>query len=190
MGEGLEAAKGTGELVGTAADALGAAGDEELDVLAGIASSVARKASRLTLGSVRESGKLWPSSMWPLPLPGSTSTTMSLRFVFGRSSRVAFRWISCRYLADVHADDGVAVFEVNRGDLADLDPGDVDRLTLARRDRLGGGELSGHVDELFADEGTQDGSEAFCSVKIQSVITTPTATRTAIAIVSLLRPRD
>ncbi len=43
---------------------------------------------------------------------------------------------------DVHADDGVAVFEVDRGDLADLDAGDVDRLALAGRDRLGGGEVS------------------------------------------------
>ena len=33
---------------------------------------------------------------------------------------------------DVHADDGVAVFEIDRGDLADLDAGDVDRLALAR----------------------------------------------------------
>ena len=38
--------------------------------------------------------------------------------------------------------------------------------------------------------GTQDGSEAFCWVKIQSVITIPSAARTTIAIVSLLRPRD
>ena len=38
--------------------------------------------------------------------------------------------------------------------------------------------------------GTQLGSDAFCWVKIQSVITTPTAARAMIAIVSLLRPRD
>ena len=53
---------------------------------------------------------------------------------------------------DVHADDGVAVFEVDRGDLADLDAGDVDRLALARRDRLRGRELGRDVVEFFADE--------------------------------------
>ena len=53
---------------------------------------------------------------------------------------------------DVHADHGVAVFERDRGDLADLDAGDVDRLALARRDRLGGFELAGDVGEFFADE--------------------------------------
>ncbi len=42
---------------------------------------------------------------------------------------------------DVHADDGVAVFEIDRGDLADLDAGDVDRLALAGGDRLCGREL-------------------------------------------------
>ena len=53
---------------------------------------------------------------------------------------------------DVHADDGVPVLERDRGDLADLDAGDDDRLALARGDRLGGFELTGDVDELFADE--------------------------------------
>ena len=67
---------------------------------------------------------------------------MSLRLVFGRSRSVALGWISSVYLGlDVHADDGVAVFEVDRGDLADLDAGDVDRLALARRDRLAEREL-------------------------------------------------
>jgi hypothetical protein len=46
---------------------------------------------------------------------------------------------------DVHADDRVAIFEVYRGDLADLDAGDIDRLALAGRDRLGGGEVSRDV---------------------------------------------
>jgi hypothetical protein len=53
---------------------------------------------------------------------------------------------------DVHADDGVAVLEVDRGDLADLDAGDVDGLALARRHRLGGGEVAADVDEFFADQ--------------------------------------
>ena len=42
---------------------------------------------------------------------------------------------------DLHPDHRVAVFEADRGDLADLDAGDVDRLALARGDRLGGREL-------------------------------------------------
>ena len=53
---------------------------------------------------------------------------------------------------DVHADDGVAVFELDRGDLAHLDAGDHDRLALAGRDRLRGLELAGDVVEFFAHE--------------------------------------
>ena len=54
------------------------------------ASSEARISSGLTLGWVEASGIVAPSSMLsPSSLPGSTSITMSLRPVFGRSSRAA-----------------------------------------------------------------------------------------------------
>ena len=67
---------------------------------------------------------------------------MSLRLVFGRSSRRRVGVDQLQVLGlDVHADHGVAVFEVDRGDLADLDAGDHHRLALAGRDRLGVAEV-------------------------------------------------
>src|SRR4029079_19704782 len=62
---------------------------------------------------------------------------------------------------DVHADDGVTVFQVDRGDLADLDAGDHHRLALAGGDRLGVAEVGAEVDEVFADEGRPRGQRGF-----------------------------
>jgi hypothetical protein len=79
----------------------------------------------------------------------------------------------------------VAVFEVDGGDLADLDAGDVDRLALTRGDRLGGVNSAEIWSNSSPTKGSQAGSEAFCSVKIPSIITIPTKARTRIAIVSV-----
>ena len=58
---------------------------------------------------------------------------MSLRPVFGRSSSVASSLISDAYsLSTSIVTTRVAVLELDLGDVADLDPGDVDRLALAR----------------------------------------------------------
>ena len=117
------------------------------------ASRVARKASRLVFGSVWASGKLAPSSMWLLAAArvDLDDHVVEVRFRPQQQGRVGVDQLHVLGL-DVHADDGVAVFEVDRGDLADLDAGDVDRLALARGDRLRGGELAGDVVEFFADE--------------------------------------
>ena len=48
--------------------------------------------------------------------------------------------------------------ELDARDLADLDAGDVDRLALARRDRLGGRHLGLDLEEVLADDGTHAGS--------------------------------
>ena len=53
---------------------------------------------------------------------------------------------------DVHADDRAAVLELDAGDLADLDAGDVDRLALPRRDRLRGRQLGLDLHVVLAQE--------------------------------------
>ena len=97
------------------------------------ASRVARKASRLVFGSVWASGKWAPSSIDSSPLPGVDldDHVVEAGFRPQQEGRVGVDQLHVLGL-DVHADDGVAVFEVDRGDLADLDAGDVDRLALAR----------------------------------------------------------
>ena len=66
------------------------------------ASSEARISSGFTCGWVEASGIVEPSltsgADW---VPGSTSTTMSLRPVFGRSSSEALAWISGAYLLSI-----------------------------------------------------------------------------------------
>ncbi len=137
VGEGLQAAEGARELLAAAADALGAAGEQQLQVLARVGVEVERKASKLMFGSVRESGKLWPSSTWPRACAGVDLDhhVVEVRFRPQQQRRVGVDQLQVLGL-DVHADDGVAFLEVDRGDLADLDAGDHDRLPLARGDRL------------------------------------------------------
>ena len=53
---------------------------------------------------------------------------------------------------DPHADDRLAVAQRDRGDLADLDARDVDRLALARRDGLRGRHLGVDLEEVLADD--------------------------------------
>jgi hypothetical protein len=79
----------------------------------------------------------------------------------------------------------VTVFEVDRGDFPDLDAGDVDRLSLARGDRLGAREFGADLFEFFADERDPGRQGRF----LPSSITIPTTARRRIAIVSLRRPR-
>ncbi len=108
----------------------------------------------MTFGSVRERGMLAP--LFQVAAAASRSDLDHHVVEVGlrpqQHGRVGVDQLHVLGL-DVHADDGVAVFEVDRGDLADLDAGDVDRLALPGRDRLGGGELGGDVVEAFADEG-------------------------------------
>ena len=117
------------------------------------ASSVARKASRLVFDSVWASGMLSPASRWPWAgaRRDLDDHVVEVRFRPHQQGRVGVDQFHVLGL-DVHADDGVAVFERDRGDLADLDAGDVDRLALARGNRLRGFELTRDVDEFFADE--------------------------------------
>ena len=78
---------------------------------------------------------------------------MSWSPVRGRSRTVASSWISGAYLRlDQHRDDRVAVLELDVGDVADLDAGDVHRLALARGDRLGGRELGLELEAVVAEE--------------------------------------
>ena len=156
------------------------------------ASRVARKASRLTLGSVCESGKLWPSSMCPLPLPGSTSTTMSLRLVFGRSSRLALGWISSRYLGSMSMP--TTAWPSSRSTEVTLPiwmPATSTAWPWPGRDRLRRRELAGDVVEFFADERHPGRQRGFLLGEDPERHHDPRrAARTTIAIVSLLRPRD
>ncbi len=126
------------------------------------ASSVARKASKGMLGSVCESGKLWPASTWPLPSPGLDldGHVVEVGFRPQQQRRVGVDQVQVLRL-DVHADHRVAVFEVDRGDLADLDAGDDHRLALARRDGLRVVEVRRQVDEVFADERRPGGQRRF-----------------------------
>ncbi len=144
------------------------------------ASSVARNASRLTFGSVWASGMVEPSDGVSPAVPGSTSITMSLRPVFGRSSSVASGWISSMYFGSMSMRTTASpVFEVDRADLADLDAGDVDRLALARGDRLRGGELGVELVEVLAEAGDPVGSAAFCWEKMHEQRRTARSTASA-----------
>ena len=117
------------------------------------ASSVARKASRLVFDSVWASGMLSPAFEVALAAARRDldDHVVEVRFRAHQQGRVGVDQFHVLGL-DVHADHRVAVFERDRGDLADLDAGDVDRLALARGDRLRGFELTGDVDEFFAHE--------------------------------------
>ncbi len=118
------------------------------------ASRVARKASRLVFGSVWARVKLAPPSIVLVAAArfDLDDHVVQPGFRPQQEARVGVDQLHV-FGHDVHADDGVPVFEVDRGDLADLDAGDVDRLALARRHRLGGRELGRDVLEFFADEG-------------------------------------
>ena len=118
------------------------------------ASSEARNSSGFTCGCVEASGIVEPSltsgADW---VPGSTSTTMSLRPVFGRSSSEALVWISGAYLLSISIlTTAWPSCERHAADLADLDAGDVDRLPLPGRDRLGGGEVGLELEAIGADQ--------------------------------------
>ena len=115
-------------------------------------SSTARISSRLTSGSVWPIGIRWPSSSSPASfVPGVSSATMSFRPVLGRSSTLAFVVDRDAVLLELERHDRLAVLEPHARDLADLDAGDVDRLALARRDRLGGRELRLDLGEVLAE---------------------------------------
>ena len=79
---------------------------------------------------------------------------MSLRFGLRAQEQPGVRVDQRRVLGlDVHPDDGVAVLDADRVDLADLDPGDHHGLPLARGHGLGRGELAAEVVEALAEEG-------------------------------------
>ena len=152
-GERLEAPQGGGERLAVAARAPAAALRAAAPGTRGCRlSSAARIWSGWTFGWVCASGIVAPSG-GVLPLvPGSTSITMSLRPVFGRRSRVASEWISFSYLVSMSMrDHRDAVLEADRADPADLDPGDVDRLSLAGRHRLRRAELGVQLVEVLAE---------------------------------------
>ena len=162
VGKGLEAAQGAGELVAATADALGAAGDEQLDVLARVGVEGAEEGVEVDVRFGLREGEA--VAVLDVLLAGAgvdlDDHVVEVGFRPQQQGRVGVDQVDVLRL-DVHADDGVAVFEVDRGDLADLDAGDVDRLALARGDGLGGGELARHVGEFFADEGDPGGQRGF-----------------------------
>src|SRR6187551_811267 len=62
---------------------------------------------------------------------------------------------------DIHADHGVAVFEFNRGDLANLDTGDHHRLPLTRSYRLRTAEVGREMGEVLPDQRRPRGQRRF-----------------------------
>ena len=152
--EGLEAAEGAAELLAAVADPFGPAGEQELDVLAGV--RVERGEEGVEVGVRFGLGERDVVAGLEMPRSGPGADldghVVEVRFRPQQQGRVGVDQLHVLRF-DVHADLGVAFLERDRGDLADLDAGDHDRLALAGGDRLGGFELTGDVDELFADEG-------------------------------------
>ena len=116
------------------------------------ASSAARISSRLTSGSVCETGIRPPSGSRPAAsVPGVELGDHVLQAGLGpqQDRGVAVDAVVARL--DLHADDRAAVLELDALDLADLDARDVHRLALARRDGLGGLHLRLDLVEVLAD---------------------------------------
>jgi hypothetical protein len=153
MGERLQATEGPRELAPVAAYALSPAGKQKLQILAGVAVERREEGIEVDVGfgaGERDVGAV-----------GDVALAAARIDLDHHVVEVGFRSQQQRSVAvdqlhvlghDVHPDHGVAVDQFDRGDLADLDAGDVDRLSLPRGDRLGGGELAGDVGEFFADE--------------------------------------
>ena len=118
------------------------------------ASRLARNWSSWTFGSVWSRPNWWPSSTCFVPAPrfDLDHHVVQPGFRPQQELRVGMDQLHVLRL-DLHPDHRVAVFEVDRADLADLDPGDVDRLALTGGDRLRGRELGRDVFEFFADQG-------------------------------------
>ncbi len=153
-------------------------------------SRLPRKASRLVFGSVWARVNLAPSSTCFLPLPGSTSTIMSLRPVFGRSRKLALGWISGMYCGSIAMP--TSAWPSSRSTEVTL-PTWIPAMSTAwpwPGVTACAVENSAEIcSNSSPTKGSQDGSDAFCWVKIPSIITSPANARTKIAIVSFRCPR-
>ena len=153
-------------------------------------SRLARNWSRLTFGSVCASPNLWPSSTGSVPLPGSTSTVMSFSPVFGRSRNCESGWISFMYFGSISIpttawpSSSVTEPTLPIWMLATTTAWPWPGVTACAV--WNSAEMCSNSSPT---KGIHDGSEAFCSVKIPSIITMPARARTKIAIVSVRWPR-
>ena len=125
VGEGLQAAEGARELAAATADSLGAAGDEQLQVLLRV--GVEGREERFELDARFGLGEREAVAVFDVLAAAAgvdlDGHVVEVRFRPQQQGRVGVDQLQVLGL-DVHADDGVAVFEVDRGDLADLDAGD------------------------------------------------------------------
>ena len=135
-------------------EGLGAARQQQLQERLGVGVEEARNSSGLTLrlgrGERDRRALLDVRVGW---CPGRPRSTMSLRPVFGRSSSEASSLISGAYLLSTSiVTTAWPSSSSTPGDVADLDPGDVDRLALARRHGLGGRELGLELEAVGAEQ--------------------------------------
>ena len=163
---GRRARSGAGRcetLLAAAADPLGAAGDQQLDVLAGVGVEGAEEGVevgvRFGLGQGEVVRRL---STCSLPVPGSISTIMSLSPVFGRSRKLASGWIRSMYFGSMSMP--TTAWPSSRSTEATLPiwmPAMSTAWPWPGGDRLGGRELGGDVFEFFADQGQPGGQRGF-----------------------------
>ncbi len=99
--EGLEAAEGVRGLFAAATETLSAASDEQLDVLPGVGVEGGEEGVEVGIRFGLGEGEVGAVFDVALPEPGSISTIMSLRFVFGRNRRLALGWISSMYFGSM-----------------------------------------------------------------------------------------
>jgi hypothetical protein len=162
MDERLEATEGIGELLAPAPHSLGASGHEELDVLPRVGVERGEEGVEVGVGFGLRQGEV---SAVPDLLPATARVDLHDHVVqpgFRPQLEAGVGVDQLHVLGlDVHADHGVPAFEVDRGDFADFDPGDVNRLTLPRRDGLGGRELGRDVVEFFPDQRQPGGQRRF-----------------------------
>ena len=154
LAERLEPAQRGRELLAAAAEALGAALDQQLQVVAGVAVERGEDLVGLHVGlGLRERDRRALLDLRRPRVPGSSSIVMSCRPVRGRSSTVASSWISGAYFCSTSIVTTAWPFiELDLGDVAGLDAGDVHRLALARGDRLRGRELGLELEAVVAEE--------------------------------------
>ena len=116
-------------------------------------SSEDRISSKLTLGSVWLTGTVKPFGASPAVLRARVELDDHVVEAGLGAQQRGGVLVDRRVLApDLHRHDRAPVDEVDLGDVADVDARHLDRLALARRHRLRGGELGLVVDEVRAHD--------------------------------------
>ena len=136
-----------------AAEAVACALEQELQVGAGVAVERGEDLVGLHVGlGLRERDRRALGELLAR-VPGSISIVMSWSPVRGRSSTVASERISGAYFSSTSiVTTALPSLELDLGDVADLDPGDVHGLALARGDRLRGRELGLELEPVVAED--------------------------------------